>query len=135
MANTRKRKKINRRVVRKSPDPLSKLDVFMITKHEIYRAAKKAGFSNEVAWFFMQEPNALPDWIANDKPDAIIPATKYWLKVTPSVNSFVKTEPKIPSNIIGKAKVNTTDSRWRINCLSSRPPRAIPMVSALGTLF
>ena len=45
----------------------------MITKHEIYRAAKKAGFSNEVAWFFMQENNALPDWIANDKPDAIIP--------------------------------------------------------------
>jgi hypothetical protein len=73
MAATRKRKKINRRVVRKSPDPLSKLDVFMITKHEIYRAAKKAGFSNEVAWFFMQENNALPDWIANDKADAIIP--------------------------------------------------------------
>jgi hypothetical protein len=45
----------------------------MITKHEIYKAAKKAGFSNEVAWFFMQEPNSLPDWIANDKPDAIIP--------------------------------------------------------------
>ena len=54
MATTRKRKKINRRVVRKSPDPLSKLDVFMITKHEIYRAAKKEGFSNEVAWFFMK---------------------------------------------------------------------------------
>lgn len=73
MANTRKRKKINRRRVRKSPDPLSKLDVFMIAKHEVYKAAKKAGFSNEIAWFFMQEPNALPDWIANDKPDAIIP--------------------------------------------------------------
>jgi hypothetical protein len=53
--------------------PLSKLDVFMITKHEIYRAAKKAGFTNEVAWFFMQEPHALPDWVSNDKPDALIP--------------------------------------------------------------
>jgi hypothetical protein len=73
MANTRKRKKINRRVVRRSPEPLSKLDVFMITKHEIYKAAKKAGFSNEVAWFFMQENNALPDWISNDKPDSLIP--------------------------------------------------------------
>ena len=31
MANTRKRKKINRRVVRNSPEPLSKLDVHMIT--------------------------------------------------------------------------------------------------------
>ena len=73
MANTRKRKKINRRVVRKSPEPLSKLDVFRITKHEIYKAAKKHGFSNEVAWFFMQEPNSLPDWISNDSPDALIP--------------------------------------------------------------
>jgi len=73
MANTRKRKKINRRVVRRSPEPLSKLDVFMITKHEIYKAAKKAGFNNEVAWFFMQENNALPDWISNDKPDSLIP--------------------------------------------------------------
>jgi hypothetical protein len=45
----------------------------MITKHEIYKAAKKHGFSNEVAWFFMQEPNSLPDWISNDSPDALIP--------------------------------------------------------------
>jgi hypothetical protein len=75
MANTRKRKKINKRRVRKTPEPLSKLDVFMITKHEVYKAAKKAGFNNELAWFFMQEPNALPDWIANTKPDAIIPVT------------------------------------------------------------
>lgn len=76
MANTRKpvkRKKINRRVVRHTPDPLNKLDIYMITKHEIYKAAKKAGFSNDVAWFFMQEPNSLPDWIASDTPDAIIP--------------------------------------------------------------
>ena len=73
MATTRKRKKINKRRVRKTPEPLSKLDVFMITKHEIYKAAKKAGFSDELAWFFLQEPNALPDWIANTKSDAIIP--------------------------------------------------------------
>ena len=33
MANTRKRKKINRRVVRKSPDPLSKLEVFYIDEN------------------------------------------------------------------------------------------------------
>ena len=73
MATTRKRKKINKRRVRKTPEPLNKLDVFMITKHEIYKAAKKAGFSDELAWFFLQEPNALPDWIANTKSDAIIP--------------------------------------------------------------
>ena len=51
MASTRKRKKINRRVVRKSPEPLTRLDQHYIALHECYKAAKKAGFSNEVAWF------------------------------------------------------------------------------------
>ena len=43
MANTRKqskRKKVNRRRVRRTPDPLTKLEVFYIAKHEIFKAAK-----------------------------------------------------------------------------------------------
>jgi len=51
MANTRKRtkrKKVNRRVVRHTPEPLSKLEVFYIAKHE------------------------MPDWIVGDK--GIIPS-------------------------------------------------------------
>jgi len=63
MASTRKRKKINRRVVRKSPEPLTKLDQHYIALHECYKAAKKAGFSNEVAWFLVQEPATMPEWI------------------------------------------------------------------------
>jgi hypothetical protein len=41
--------------------------------NEVYKAARKAGYTNEMAFWIMQEPNALPDWISNDKPDAIIP--------------------------------------------------------------
>ena len=63
MANTRKRKKINRRVVRKSPDPLSKLEVFYIAKHEMFKAARKAGFSEAVALYLMDSPESMPDWV------------------------------------------------------------------------
>ena len=47
MANTRKpikRKKINRRVVRQTPDP-TKIDAHYIALHECYKAARKAGFT------------------------------------------------------------------------------------------
>ena len=72
MADTRrKRKKINRRVVRKSPDPLSKLEVFYIAKHEIYRAARRAGFSESVALYLMDSPASMPDWVVGE--DGIIP--------------------------------------------------------------
>ena len=75
MANTRKpinRKKINRRVVRQTRE-LTKIDTHFICLHEAFTAAKRAGFSNEMAFWIMQEPNALPDWISNTEPDAIIP--------------------------------------------------------------
>ena len=67
----RKRKKINRRVVRKSPDPLSKLEVFYIAKHEMYRAARRAGFSESVALYLMDSPASMPDWVVGE--DGIIP--------------------------------------------------------------
>jgi len=72
MANTRKRKKINRRVVRKSPDPLSKLDMFYIAKHEMYRAARRAGFSEPLALALMDSPSSMPDWVVG--ADGIIPS-------------------------------------------------------------
>ena len=73
MADTRrKRKKINRRVVRKSPDPLSKLEVFYIAKHEMYRAARRAGFSESVALYLMDSPASMPDWVVGE--DGIIPS-------------------------------------------------------------
>jgi hypothetical protein len=72
MANTRKRRKINRRKVRKSPDPLSKLEVFYIAKHEMFKAARKAGFSEAVALYLMDSPESMPDWVVGD--GGIIPS-------------------------------------------------------------
>jgi hypothetical protein len=74
MANTRKhtkRKKVNRRVVRQTPEPLSKLDQFYIAKHEMFRAARKAGFNESCALYLMDNPESMPDWIVGDK--GIIP--------------------------------------------------------------
>jgi hypothetical protein len=74
MANTRKhtkRKKVNRRVVRHTPEPLSKLDQFYIAKHEMFRAARKAGFNESCALYLMDNPESMPDWIVGDK--GIIP--------------------------------------------------------------
>ena len=67
----RKRKKINRRVVRKSPEPLTKLEVFYIAKHEMFRAARKAGFSESVALYLMDSAASMPDWVVGE--DGIIP--------------------------------------------------------------
>lgn len=75
MANTRKtrkRTKVNRRRVRRTPDPLTKLEVFYIAKHEIFKAAKKAGFSESVALYLMDNPESMPDWIVGD--GGIIPS-------------------------------------------------------------
>ena len=74
MANTRKttkRTKINRRVVHQTPEPLSKLDQFYIAKHEMFRAARKAGFNESCALYLMDNPESMPDWIVGDK--GIIP--------------------------------------------------------------
>ena len=74
MADTRrtsKRKKINRRRVRKTPDPLTKLEQWYICKHEMFKAARKAGFTESVALYLMDSPESMPDWIVGDK--GIIP--------------------------------------------------------------
>ncbi len=73
MADTRrKRKKINRRIVRKSPDPLSKLDQHYIAMNEIYKAARKAGFSEPLALALMDSPLSMPDWVVGE--GGIIPS-------------------------------------------------------------
>lgn len=75
MGDTRKKPvaktKFKKRIIRKSPDPLSKLDMFYIAKHEIFKAARKAGFTESVALYLMDNPESMPDWIVGDK--GIIP--------------------------------------------------------------
>jgi hypothetical protein len=73
MADTRrKRKKINKRVVRKSPDPLSKLEQHYICMNEIYKAARKAGFSESCSLYFVSDRATMPDWVIGD--GGIIPS-------------------------------------------------------------
>ena len=71
MATTRKRKKVNRRKVRQTPEPLTKLDQFYIAKHEIFKAARRAGFSESIALYLMDSDH-MPDWIVGD--GGIIPS-------------------------------------------------------------
>jgi hypothetical protein len=74
MANTRKttkRTKINRRVVRHTPDP-SKIDAHDIALHECYKAARKAGFTPEHAFWLMTEIKTFPNWVVGD--GGIIPS-------------------------------------------------------------
>ena len=74
MANTRKttkRTKINRRVVRHTPDP-SKIDAHYIALHECYKAARRAGFTPEHAFWLMTEHKTFPDWVVGD--GGIIPS-------------------------------------------------------------
>ena len=74
MANTRKttkRTKINRRVVRHTTDP-SKIDAHYIALHECYKAARKAGFTPEHAFWLMTEHKTFPDWVVGD--GGIIPS-------------------------------------------------------------
>ena len=58
--------------MRKLPEPLTKLEVFYIAKHEMYRAARKAGFSESVALYLMDNPDSMPDWVVGD--GGIIPS-------------------------------------------------------------
>jgi len=74
MANTRKttkRTKINRRVVRQTPDP-TKIDAHYIALHECYKAARKAGFTPEHAFWLMTEHKTFPNWVVGD--GGIIPS-------------------------------------------------------------
>ena len=73
MAGTRrKRKEINKRIVRKSPEPLSKLDQQYIAMNEIYKAARKAGFSESCSLYFVSDRATMPDWVIGD--GGIIPS-------------------------------------------------------------
>jgi hypothetical protein len=74
MANTRKpnkRRKRKSRIVRLSPEPLTKIDQHYTALHECYKAAIKAGFTAERAFWLLTDQRTLPDWITGK--DGIIP--------------------------------------------------------------
>jgi len=57
-----------------------------------------------------------------------MPATKYWLKVTPGAIVSLNTDPKIKSKITGNNNVKTTDSLCLKNCFNSKPPLKRPIL-------
>ena len=73
MADTkRRRKKYVKRIVRKSPEPLTQLDQHYIAMNEIYKAARKAGFSESCSLYFVSDRATMPDWVIGD--GGIIPS-------------------------------------------------------------
>jgi hypothetical protein len=74
---THKPRKVTRRKRRtpRKADALNKLENHYITLNEMYRAAKSAGFSSDVAFWLITEPgSSLPDWVnPNTKPHEVIP--------------------------------------------------------------
>ena len=61
--------------------------------------------------------------LAPRMPAAMIPAMKYWVKLTPLPRSKFSTAPKTTSSSTGSISVKTTASRWRKNSLSSTTAR------------
>ena len=74
---TKKPRKVTKRK-RRTPgkaDALNKLENHYITLNEMFKAAKAAGFSHDVAFWLITEPGAsMPDWInPGNQPTEIIP--------------------------------------------------------------
>ena len=68
----------NRKAVRKvrtvKEDDYTPLEIYFIQMNEIYKAARKAGFSVELALAIMADKSYLPDWMTPSNPDTIDPS-------------------------------------------------------------
>ena len=78
MAQSRKPKKTTKRKPRRraprKAEQLSKLESHYVTLNEMYKAARAAGFTADVAFWLITEPGAsAPDWIIPNKPNEVIP--------------------------------------------------------------
>ena len=68
----------NRKAVRKvrtvKEDDYTPLETYFIQMNEIYKAARKAGFSVDIALAIMADKSYLPDWMTPSSPDTIDPS-------------------------------------------------------------
>jgi hypothetical protein len=68
----------NRKAVRKvrtvKEDDYTPLETYFIQMNEIYKAARKAGFSVDIALAIMADKSYLPDWLTPNSPDTIDPS-------------------------------------------------------------
>ena len=68
----------NRKAVRKvrtvKEDDYTPLETYFIQMNEIYKAARTAGFSVDIALAIMADKSYLPDWLTPASPDTIDPS-------------------------------------------------------------
>ena len=68
----------NRKAARKvrtvKEDDYTPLETYFIQMNEIYKAARTAGFSVDIALAIMADKSYLPDWLSPVNPDTIEPS-------------------------------------------------------------
>ena len=67
-------RKVTRKVRTVKENDFTPLELFYIQMNEVYKAARKAGFSVELALAIMADKSYLPDWITPSSPDTIDPS-------------------------------------------------------------
>ena len=68
----------NRKVARKvrtvKEDDYTPLETYFIQMNEIYKAARKAGFSVDIALAIIADKSYLPDWMTPSSPEILDPS-------------------------------------------------------------
>ena len=68
----------NRKVVRKvrtvKEDDYTPLETYFIQMNEVYKAARKAGFSVDIALAIIADKSYLPDWMTPSSPEILDPS-------------------------------------------------------------
>ena len=68
----------NRKVARKvrtvKEDDYTPLETYFIQMNEVYKAARKAGFSVDIALAIIADKSYLPDWMTPSSPEILDPS-------------------------------------------------------------
>ena len=67
-------RKVKRKVATVKENDYTPLEMYFIEMNEIYKAARKAGFSVEIALAIIADKSYLPDWMTPSSPDTIDPS-------------------------------------------------------------
>jgi len=67
-------RKVKRKVATVKENDYTALETYFIQMNEVYKAARKAGFSVEIALAIIADKSYLPDWMTPSSPDTIDPS-------------------------------------------------------------
>ena len=67
-------RKVKRKVATVKENDYTALETYYIQMNEVYKAARKAGFSVEIALAIIGDKSYLPDWMTPSSPDIIDPS-------------------------------------------------------------